>query len=49
MLRIRNTLHLGELLVSEAYEKELAGRDDLSVLAPAADMEFDAQGDLLDW
>lgn len=49
VLRIRNTLHLGELLVSEAYEKELAGRDDLSVLAPAADMEFDAQGDLLDW
>lgn len=49
VLRIRNTLHLGELLVSEAYEKELARRDDLTVLAPAADMEFDAQGDLLDW
>ncbi|MFP6589282.1 MAG: lactate racemase domain-containing protein [Candidatus Latescibacterota bacterium] len=49
VLRIRDTLHLGELLVSEAYEKELARRDDLSVLAPAADMEFDAQGDLLDW
>ncbi len=49
VLRIRDTLHLGELLVSEAYEKELARRDDLSVLVPAADMEFDAQGDLLDW
>jgi hypothetical protein len=49
VLRVRNTLHLGELLVSEAYEKELARRDDLTVLAPAADMEFDAQGDLLDW
>ncbi|MFP6645366.1 MAG: lactate racemase domain-containing protein [Candidatus Latescibacterota bacterium] len=49
VLRIRDTLHLGKLLVSEAYEKELARRDDLSMLAPAADMEFDAQGDLLDW
>jgi hypothetical protein len=49
VLRVRDTLHLGELLVSEAYEKEMEGRQDLSVTAPAADMQFDAQGDLLDW
>jgi len=49
VMRIRDTLHLGELLVSEAYEEELARRDDLSVLAPAAKMKFDVQGDLLDW
>lgn len=49
VLRIRDTLHLGELLVSEAYTKELEARDDLSVLAPAADMGFDASDDLLDW
>ncbi|MDA0335026.1 MAG: lactate racemase domain-containing protein [bacterium] len=49
VLRIRDTLHLGELLVSQAFSKEMEGRQDLSVLAAAADMEFDAQGNLLDW
>ncbi len=49
VLRIRDTLHLGELLVSEAFGKEMEGREDLSVLAAATDMEFDAQGNLLDW
>jgi hypothetical protein len=49
VLRVRDTLHLGELLVSEAFAAEMESRDDLSVLATAADMEFDAQGDLLDW
>lgn len=49
VLRVRDTLHLGDVLVSEAYAKELEGRDDLSVEAPAADMAFDANGDLLDW
>ena len=49
VLRVRDTLHLGELLVSESYEKEIASRDDLSILAPATAMEFDTQGDLLEW
>ena len=49
VLRIRNTLHLGELLVSEAYAPEVEARDDLSVLAASADMDFDDKGDLLDW
>jgi hypothetical protein len=49
VLRVRDTLHLGELLVSESYEKEFASRDDLSILAPATAMEFDTQGDLLEW
>ena len=49
VLRIRDTLHLGELLVSEAYLAETEKRDDLTILEPAADMTFDAQGDLLDW
>lgn len=49
VLRVRDTLHLGELLVSEAFAAEMQGRDDLSVLATASAMEFDAQGDLLDW
>ena len=49
VLRVRDTLHLGELLVSEAFETEMQGRDDLSVLAAASVMEFDGKGDLLDW
>ena len=49
VLRIRDTLHLGELLASEAYGKEAAGRKDLTVLAPPTAMAFDARGDLLAW
>jgi hypothetical protein len=49
VLRIRDTLHLAEVLVSAAYAKEIESRDDLSIEAPAADMEFDGKGDLLDW
>jgi len=49
VLRIRNTLHLGEVLVSEVYAKEIEGREDLSILEPAANMQFDGQGDLLEW
>ncbi|MEW6753257.1 MAG: lactate racemase domain-containing protein [Candidatus Latescibacterota bacterium] len=47
VVRIHDTLHLAEVLVSQAYEPELARRDDLTVLEPARPMEFDASGDLL--
>jgi len=46
IVRIHNTLHLKEVLVSEAYLPEMAGRPDLKILEPAREMEFDAQGDL---
>ncbi len=49
VLRIRNTLQLGELWVSDAYAEEVSERDDLSVVAEAAQMDFDEQGDLLNW
>ncbi|MEE3263038.1 MAG: lactate racemase domain-containing protein [Candidatus Latescibacterota bacterium] len=49
VLRIRNTLQLGELWVSEAYADEVEKREDLSVVTDAAPMELDDQGDLLTW
>lgn len=47
VIQIPDTLHLGEVLVSDAYRTELAGRDDLEVVGEAADMSFDADGNLL--
>jgi hypothetical protein len=49
VVRIHNTLDLGELLVSEAYLKEVENREDLSILEPVKDMEFDANDDLLNF
>ena len=46
VVRIKNTLRLAEVEVSEAFAKELAGRDDLAVLGEAAPMAFDAGGSL---
>ena len=46
VLRIHNTLELGELLVSEAYRTEIEQRDDLEIVGEAEDMPFDENGDL---
>ena len=46
ILRIRNTLDLGELLASEAYRSEVEAREDLSIVEEAAPMPFDTSGDL---
>ena len=46
IMRIHNTLDLGELLVSEAYRAEVEAREDLSIVEEAAPMPFDASGDL---
>ena len=46
VLRIHNTLHLAELLVSEAYLPEIKKRQDLEILAEASEMPFDPCGDL---
>ena len=46
VIRIRNTLDLGQVLVSEAYQAELEGRGDLTLVGPLAEMEFDQEGDL---
>ena len=47
VMRIRNTLDVEEILVSEACEKEVARRDELSVVEPPREMQFDTNDDLL--
>jgi hypothetical protein len=47
VVHISDTLHVGELLASEAYLPEIEGRDDLEILAGPYDMEFDDRGDLI--
>ena len=47
VLRIRNTLALGELEVSEAFLAELARRPELKQLADPAPLPFDAAGRLI--
>ncbi len=48
VIQISDTLHLGEVLVSEAYLKELGGRIDLEQLTQPGDMNFDIDGNLRD-
>jgi lactate racemase-like protein len=47
VIRIRNTLDLREVEVSEACRGELAGRHELEVIEPARELAFDASGNLL--
>ena len=46
VLRIHNTLELGELLVSEAYLPEIEQREDLEIVGEAEEMVFDDKDDL---
>ena len=46
IVHISDTLHLSEVLVSEAYLPELQKRPDLTILSGPADMAFDADGNL---
>jgi hypothetical protein len=46
VIHISNTLHLGEVLVSEAYLPEIEGRDDLEILEGPSDLRFDLDGNL---
>ncbi len=48
IVRIRNTLHLDEVEVSEVYWDELIGRSDLEILEGPYPMRFDPQGNLTD-
>jgi hypothetical protein len=41
-------LHLGEVIVSEAFLPLLAGRSDLKALESPREMQFDADGQLTD-
>jgi hypothetical protein len=44
IMRIKNTALLSEVDVSEAYEDEIAGRDDLEMITPKREMDFDPAG-----
>jgi hypothetical protein len=46
IVRIRNTLHLDEVEVSEVYEKDVRKRPDLEILEGPNPMIFDAQSNL---
>jgi hypothetical protein len=47
VIRIHDTLTLGQLQVSEAFSEELKGRGDLTPLGPPSEMAFDAGGSLI--
>ncbi|MBT3345549.1 MAG: DUF2088 domain-containing protein [Gemmatimonadetes bacterium] len=49
VMRVRNTLQLSDLWVSDAYAKDIDTREDLSIVTQATQMDFDDQGDLLNW
>ena len=46
IMRIKNTALLSEVEISQAYEDEISRRDDLEVVSPKREMEFDAAGNL---
>jgi hypothetical protein len=46
VIQISDTLHLAEVLVSEAFIPELKGRADLEQISEPRDMDFDADGNL---
>jgi hypothetical protein len=47
VVQIRDTLHLGEILVSEACLPEVREREDLDLIDGPFDTPFDADGNLL--
>jgi hypothetical protein len=47
-VRIKDTLHLEEVEVSEVYAPELAGRPDLEILIPARTLPLTEDGMLQD-
>lgn len=47
VIHIADTLHLAEVLVSEAFLPEIEGREDLEIIEPPRDIEFDSDGNLM--
>ena len=46
MVRIRDTLHMGQMMVSPAILEELSGKPGIELLSKAEDLRFDALGNL---
>jgi hypothetical protein len=49
LVRLRNTLDLGHLLVSESLRPQVEGRPDLEITGDAEPLRFDDDGQLLPW
>ncbi|MFQ5731817.1 MAG: lactate racemase domain-containing protein [Planctomycetaceae bacterium] len=47
VVQISDTLHVGEVLVSEAYRDEVAARDDLELVDGPNEMQFDESDNLI--
>jgi hypothetical protein len=47
VIQIPDTLHMAEVLVSEAYLEEIKTRPDLEIVTQPQDLQFDAAGNLL--
>ena len=47
IIRIRHTSDIKEIMVSEIYQREMDGRDDLSIIEPAKEMVFNDNDNLL--
>ncbi|GAI19649.1 unnamed protein product, partial [marine sediment metagenome] len=46
IVRIKNTLKLDEIYISETLTEELTGRNDIEVIGKLEKMRFDAEGNL---
>jgi hypothetical protein len=47
VVRIKDTLHLGEIFVSESMLPEVRANPDIELLSPPSELAFDAGGNLL--
>jgi len=48
LIRIKDTLHLGEIYISQAMLKEAQTQSNITILSEPMEMQFDSQGNLLD-
>ena len=47
IIRIKNTIRLGQVEVSESYRNKISKREDLEIVAEARPMEFNKNGNLM--
>lgn len=49
LVRIKDTLHLGEIMISEAFLEEALANPDITVCGEPQEIEFDADGNICGW
>jgi hypothetical protein len=47
LVRIKNTLHLGEIMISESLLEEARTMPNITILTEPQEMQFDSQGNLI--